>query len=664
MKYLEDFRLTQLTSDLTEAFLNTRGSGTSGARPSSSSSSGGRITNGRGGRNGSSKSRKQQKQKQQQQQSSTRTKKSSTPSTNTTTNESLSYTYNPAGYSSYDNGRLSSSSCRVIYGRVEAYTTKRAGSDKKTAYQVGENYAHEMYKLNEAVESMKRERRLSGVGEEEELVGGDVGSSSGGVEEGKVKEEEEQQETESSRTNDERKKTRAASATAAGRPRSRSVDGVTFASSPLRPLETLMEHGPLNMFDEDEDDTTKRPLEGILKEPSSNKRSRAISFDISTGPSTPSSRRYTNRTESSSSLMAGTTWGSGGGGGMGNMNSMGGLVQWGTTTSPTEEDDSNTHPLIPQPSLYQSSFGEGGNKRNTSSSLLLPTIAPRRLVTDLILTLNASFPDYDFGDARPSDFCTLPVPEAMRRINDKLSEFAATTDRGQDFLPSLWSSMDDVLLGLKDAEVYSYAPQAGDDDPLEFLTMSMAGGNEAGDGNNFLPTSPAATTTNNGGGSSRFVSGDALNCLDTSTVLNLPDRIPTSKADDSAHVTLWSMNYFFVSGNKKRIVLFACVECIGNQGDGSGDDDVVDDYEYGENDVVFDEARRGKRQEEKESEYNYPLRSVIGSPSPLESMSVAGDESVSVMVEDYGVDMDGGDEDQGENDFDTGALGTSVHPMT
>jgi hypothetical protein len=245
----------------------------------------------------------------------------------------------------------------------------------------------------------------------------------------------------------------------------------------------------------------------------------------------------------------------------------------------------------------------------------------------------------------------------MRRINDKLSEFAATTDRGQDFLPRFWSALDDVILGLKDAEVYSYAPQAGDDDPLEFLTMSMAGGNEAGDGV-FLST-PSS-------GSIRFVSGDAPNCLDSSTVMNLlPDRIPTSKADDYAHVTLWSINYLFVSGNKKRIVLFACVECIGSQGDSTDDDD-VDDYEYGENDVVFDEARRGKRQEEDEGEYTYPLSSmaVIGS-SPLESYSsVAGDESVSVMVEDYGVDEDQEDDDdgQGENDFDTGVLETSVHP--
>ena len=117
-----------------------------------------------------------------------------------------------------------------------------------------------MHKLNEAVESMKRERRISG-GEVHELL--DSGSGGGNS---RVKEEQEKQQQQ------EGKKTRASTTT--GRPRSRSVDGVTFASSPLRPLETLMEHSPLNIFDGSEDDTTKRPLEGILKEPSSNKRSR------------------------------------------------------------------------------------------------------------------------------------------------------------------------------------------------------------------------------------------------------------------------------------------------------------------------------------------------------------------------------------------------------
>lgn len=283
MKYLEDFRLTQLTSDLTEAFLNTRGSGSSGPSSSSSSSggggggSGGRMSSGRGGRGGAnnrggSKTKKQQQQQQstQQQQQSTpsRAKKLSSAATNTNNSSSpylptSSYSYNPVGYSSYDNGTRSSSSCRVIYGRVEAYTTKRAGSDKKTAYLVGTNYAHEMEKLNEAVETMKRERRSLSGGEVCEMLvlpsGGEGGESGGN---GNAMEEEKQQQQ-----NERRRRGNS-------RPRSRSVDGVTFAGSSSLvdgPLETLMEHSASNAFD---DDTTKRPLEGILKEPSSNKRSR------------------------------------------------------------------------------------------------------------------------------------------------------------------------------------------------------------------------------------------------------------------------------------------------------------------------------------------------------------------------------------------------------
>lgn len=131
-----------------------------------------------------------------------------------------------------------------------------------------------MHKLNEAVESMKRERRISG-GEAHELLLDDGGGNGGGA---RVvsggKEDHEKRRHQQQQQQQEGKKTRvASSATTTGRPRSRSVDGVTFASSPLRPLETLMEHSPLNIFD-GEDDTTKRPLEGILKEPSSNKRSR------------------------------------------------------------------------------------------------------------------------------------------------------------------------------------------------------------------------------------------------------------------------------------------------------------------------------------------------------------------------------------------------------
>jgi hypothetical protein len=237
MKYLEDVRFTQLTSDLTEAFLNTRGSGNGAPASSSGRMS---LSRGRGGGSGNKAKKHQQSHSQHQQQ---RAKKSSSSPYLPTS----SFAYNPEGYSSYDNG-TSSSSCRVIYGRVEAYTTKRAGSDKKTAYQVGENYAHEMEKLNEAVESMKRERRSGNLSSGGEQINEGVGAAMG-------------KRMKKDKQNNNEGRIR--------RPRSRSVD-VTFAeSASLTPLKTLMEHSPLV------DDTIKRPREGILKEPSSsNKRSR------------------------------------------------------------------------------------------------------------------------------------------------------------------------------------------------------------------------------------------------------------------------------------------------------------------------------------------------------------------------------------------------------
>mmetsp|Transcript_5761 Transcript_5761/g.13133 ORF Transcript_5761/g.13133 Transcript_5761/m.13133 type:complete len:725 (+) Transcript_5761:416-2590(+) len=717
MKYLEDSRLTQLTSDLTGAFLNTRGSGNGIGLIGNSS----RNNNSRRSSGGKGKGNKKGKNKQEQKPSSgssagsgsgggsttTPRKNKSSTSNNTA---SAYYSYNPVGYSTYNNngGGMSSSSCRVIYGRVEAYTTKRAGSDKKTAFEVGERYAHEMERLNEAVESLKRKHALEQEQEkkdnsndlEDDIVEGDgkVSQQDGGGGRNKKIER---------------------------RRRSRSMDGVTFATkaSPkivydrsantaammdtdstgfgsLMPLEEGAVYSE-DMQDKKEGITSQHdkremPLEGILKQSTSNKRCRATSFDIATGPSTvvgTSPRRY-HHSESSSSLLAESTWGNSTNI-WGNMLPLSVVHPSGASAAMAEEDR-NTHPLIPQPSLYQSSLSEhqasiNGEKATAAdASKSLPTMVPRRLVTDLILTLNASFPDYDFGDAQVSDFCTLSQSEAMHRINKQLSEFAATTDEGRDFLPRFWNSLDDVLFGgLKDCEVYSYAPKGstGEDDPMEFLTMSMAAANENGPGvagsdggaDGVIGEQDAVMFSPSDGG--RIVSGDSLGGLNTSMALNLPSQIissPSAASSDAPHVTLWSMNYFFVSRNKKRIVLFACVQTMRTpQGNDDDDADDCDEYEYGENNLVFDEARRGIRMQEEENnedEYDttYPLAhmsNMIGSSNSNNadfSSSTRGDESVSVMVEDTdfddrGVDVDGDDVDECENDdFDTGTLGISV----
>jgi hypothetical protein len=59
-------------------------------------------------------------------------------------------------------------------------------------------------------------------------------------------------------------------------------------------------------------------------------------------------------------------------------------------------------------------------------------IGTRRLMTDLILTLNASFPDYDFGNSRPFHFIKKSAKDAMDEANGRLSELASR--RHESFL--------------------------------------------------------------------------------------------------------------------------------------------------------------------------------------------------------------------------------------
>ena len=150
----------------------------------------------------------------------------------------------------------------------------------------------------------------------------------------------------------------------------------------------------------------------------------------------------------------------------------------------------------------------------------------RRLMTDLILTLNASFPDYDFGSVRPSDFEKIPVSTVVQRINERLSELAVDK---MSFITDMWTALDDVVR-LADCDVYSYAPKARDedDDPLSFLTQTL------------------------------MDSVDQQSTEESSTSM--------SSTGTSKGTVLWTFNYFFVNKSLKRIVFFTCIECMRSEG--------------------------------------------------------------------------------------------------
>jgi len=81
-------------------------------------------------------------------------------------------------------------------------------------------------------------------------------------------------------------------------------------------------------------------------------------------------------------------------------------------------------------------------------------LATRRLMTDLILTLNHSFPDYDFANVKPNQFEKLNIETVRKRIYERLSELASFKAQ-KDWLVKLWMAVNDVI-DLRECDVFSF----------------------------------------------------------------------------------------------------------------------------------------------------------------------------------------------------------------
>ena len=82
-------------------------------------------------------------------------------------------------------------------------------------------------------------------------------------------------------------------------------------------------------------------------------------------------------------------------------------------------------------------------------------LGTRRLMTDLILTLNASFPDYDFSNVKPSQFNKLALSSVRHQIYERLSELATFKNPQQDWLLELWTALNEVI-DIRECDVYSF----------------------------------------------------------------------------------------------------------------------------------------------------------------------------------------------------------------
>ncbi|CAE7551989.1 Maf1, partial [Symbiodinium microadriaticum] len=97
-------------------------------------------------------------------------------------------------------------------------------------------------------------------------------------------------------------------------------------------------------------------------------------------------------------------------------------------------------------------------KRSTSLGDL-SEVSTRRLLIDLISTLNASFPDYDFSTATPDSFVQRDLKFMLQNVNSYLAELTASNG---SILEELWRAVDEVIV-LRECEIFSYVPDMNED---------------------------------------------------------------------------------------------------------------------------------------------------------------------------------------------------------
>lgn len=125
-----------------------------------------------------------------------------------------------------------------------------------------------------------------------------------------------------------------------------------------------------------------------------------------------------------------------------------------TTTTANQSPRNNNNSNNVSTSASDSPFGPLSN----SSS--------RNIFADLIATLNASYPDYDFRYAKPEDFTREHSMEHVyNSINLSLQDTLSLQNRN-----NLWSSIDSII-DTRNCEIYSYHPDEDDDDDDDPLAL-------------------------------------------------------------------------------------------------------------------------------------------------------------------------------------------------
>lgn len=106
---------------------------------------------------------------------------------------------------------------------------------------------------------------------------------------------------------------------------------------------------------------------------------------------------------------------------------------------------------------------EYGGSFNSSPFGKLSDPGTRRLLINLICTMNATFPDYDFSTLRQDQFVQENTGMVVNSVNRNLNDIV--TQYQPNFLEELWGAINSVI-SMRDSLVFSYVPDTDDGDPF------------------------------------------------------------------------------------------------------------------------------------------------------------------------------------------------------
>lgn len=110
---------------------------------------------------------------------------------------------------------------------------------------------------------------------------------------------------------------------------------------------------------------------------------------------------------------------------------------------------------------YATELASSPSSMGTSPLGPLSESSTRRLLIDLISTMNASFPDHDFSALRPEQFLKeRSIQVVINAVNKQLAPLQEAYN--STFLEEMWIAIEQAV-ELKDCEIYSYIPDMEED---------------------------------------------------------------------------------------------------------------------------------------------------------------------------------------------------------